>query len=82
MNTTKILFYTGLCWHTGLLFLIVGSEDSKENFYDLIVYLAGIKTKLNIKDSYELSLANKKTHRNPKNHRTNRTTTKNMIQMQ
>ena len=55
MNTTKTLFNTGLCWHTGLLFLIVGSEDPKENFYDLIVYLPGIKAKLNVND-FNLSI--------------------------
>ena len=37
------------------------------------------KSKFNIKDSNELSLANKKQHRNNQKHRTNRTTTKNII---
>ena len=47
-----------------------------------IIYGGTNKSKFEIKDTNELSMANKRLHRNNQKHRTNRTTTKNIIQMQ
>jgi len=62
---------------------IIGKQDNRnKKLNQSIGIIYGNKSKFNIKDSNELSMANKKVHRNNQRHRTNRTTTKNIIQMQ